>query len=135
MFINAVACGPMYLSTIASNCDSNAFGLEPFFKTTYVFSLLLIQLFSSHDCNAPLIETKKSKLKCDCEGMFFITPVILRLSVSFIVSVLPTTLSVVLKYFFAIFSVITTQFGSFNAVFGLPAIIGNVNTSNNVESV
>jgi len=58
---------------------------------------------------------------------------IFTLKISSNVNVLPTTL-VLLKYFFAVVSVITTLFGSAKAVAGLPLIMGNVNTSNNEGS-
>ena len=48
-------------------------------------------------------------------------------------SVLPSA-SVELKYFFAVVSSITIEFGSFKAVIGLPAIIGTGNTWKKVES-
>ncbi len=78
---------------------------------------------------------KKSKLKCELRGTSFITAVTLYsvLVLSFVSSVLPTACTVP-KYLLAIFSVITTVFGAFNAVFVSPSIAGKVNTLNKVES-
>ena len=71
-------------------------------------------------------------MKCEFFGMSLITAV--TLYGFFSISIDLPTASVVLKYFFAADSLITTVLGSSSAVFVSPVMAGNVNTLNNVES-